>query len=56
LRSGLDVSEEYLLGEQDLALDGVEFRKKADMSAKEEAQVEARVLPNARRISVSTTA
>lgn len=40
----LDVSEEYLLGEQDLALDGVEFRKKADMSVKEEARVEARVL------------
>jgi hypothetical protein len=38
------VSEEYLLGEQDIALDGVEFRKKADMSAKDEAQVEARVL------------
>jgi Zn-dependent peptidase ImmA (M78 family) len=44
LARSLDVSEEYLLGEQDLALDGVEFRKKADMSAKEEAQVEARVL------------
>jgi Zn-dependent peptidase ImmA (M78 family) len=44
LARALDVSEEYLLGEQDLALDGVEFRKKADMSAKEEAQIEARVL------------
>lgn len=44
LARALDVSEEYLLGEHDLALDGVEFRKKADMSAKEEAQVEARVL------------
>jgi Zn-dependent peptidase ImmA (M78 family) len=44
LARALDVSEEYLLGEQDLALDGVEFRKKADMSAKEEARVEARVL------------
>ena len=44
LARALDVSEEYLLGEQDLALDGVEFRKKADMSTKEEAQVEARVL------------
>jgi transcriptional regulator with XRE-family HTH domain len=41
LAGTLDVSEECLLGEQDLALDGVEFRKKADMSAKEEAQVEA---------------
>jgi len=40
----LDVTEEYLLGDADLALDGVEFRKKADMSAREEAQVEARVL------------
>ncbi|MEJ0038937.1 MAG: XRE family transcriptional regulator [Gammaproteobacteria bacterium] len=44
LARALDVSEAYLLGEQDLALDGVEFRKKADMSAKEEAQVEALVL------------
>lgn len=44
LARALDVSEEYLLGEQELALDGVEFRKKADMSAKEEARVEARVL------------
>jgi len=43
LARALDVSEEYLLGEQDLALDGVEFRKKADMSAKEEAQVESHV-------------
>ena len=34
LARALDVSEEYLLGGQDLALDGVEFRKKADMSAK----------------------
>ena len=38
LARALDVSEEYLLGEQDLALDGVEFRKKADMSAQEAAQ------------------
>lgn len=44
LARALEVSEDYLLGEPEMALDGVEFRKKAKMSAKEEAQVEARVL------------
>lgn len=44
LAHSLDVKEEYLLGEPEMALDGVEFRKKASMSAKEEAQVEAHVL------------
>src|SRR6266567_1768794 len=40
----LGVSEDYLLSEQEMSLDGVEFRKKAKMSAKEQAQVEAQVL------------
>jgi hypothetical protein len=44
LARSLDVKEDYLLGEPEMALDGVEFRKKASMSAKEEAQVEAHVL------------
>src|SRR5687768_11468601 len=34
----LGVMEDYLLGEPEIALDGVEFRKKAAMSAKEELQ------------------
>jgi Zn-dependent peptidase ImmA (M78 family) len=44
LARALDVSEDYLLGEPGMALEDVEFRKKADMSAREHAQVEARVL------------
>jgi len=44
LASALAVSVDYLLGEQELVLDGVEFRKKAITSRREEAQVEAAVL------------
>lgn len=44
LADSLGVSEDYLLGEQEMALDGVEFRKKAITSRREEAQVEAQVL------------
>jgi transcriptional regulator with XRE-family HTH domain len=44
LARALEVSEEYLLGEQDPALDGVEFRSKPDMSAKEKARVEVHML------------
>jgi Zn-dependent peptidase ImmA (M78 family)/DNA-binding XRE family transcriptional regulator len=44
LARALSVSEDYLLGEQALELDGVEFRKKAHMSGREEAQVQARVM------------
>lgn len=44
LASALDVTVDYLLGEPEMALEDVEFRKKASMSAKEHAQVEARVL------------
>jgi Zn-dependent peptidase ImmA (M78 family) len=44
LCDALVVSEDYLLGERDMALEGVEFRKKDQMSRKEEAHVEACVL------------
>lgn len=44
LASALAVSVDYLLGEQELVLDGVEFRKKAITSRREEAQLEAAVL------------
>ena len=44
LADALGVSVEYLVGEQEMALDGVEFRKKQITSKKEEAQVEAWVL------------
>ncbi len=44
LCDALAVSEDYLLGERDMTLEGVEFRKKDQMSRREEAQVEARVL------------
>lgn len=44
IAEALRVSEDYLLGEQEMVLNGVEFRKKAITSRKEEAQVEARVL------------
>lgn len=44
LANALGVSEDYLLSEQDLTLEGVEFRKKTAMTEREEAQVQARVL------------
>src|SRR3954470_21024244 len=44
LARALSVSEDYLLSEQNLALEGVEFRKKAAMTEREEAQVQAQVL------------
>lgn len=44
LSSALAVSVDYLLGEQELALNGVEFRKKAITGRREEAQIEAAVL------------
>jgi Zn-dependent peptidase ImmA (M78 family) len=44
LSSALSVREDYLLGEQAVELEDVEFRKKAQMSSKEEAQVRARVM------------
>ncbi|MDF1836056.1 MAG: XRE family transcriptional regulator [Alteraurantiacibacter sp. bin_em_oilr2.035] len=44
LASALGVTEEYLLSEDELALEGVDFRKKAGASAREEAALEARAI------------
>ena len=44
LADALGVSVDYLLGDRDMVLDSVEFRKKKLTSRREEAQVEARVL------------
>jgi Zn-dependent peptidase ImmA (M78 family) len=44
LAHALDVTVDYLVGEQDMALEGVEFRKKQMTSRKEEAQVKAKAL------------
>lgn len=44
LAGALNVSEDYLLGEDDLVLDGVEFRKKELTSKREEAFVEGQTL------------
>lgn len=44
LASALGVSEDYLLGDQQLQLEGVEFRKKAALSQREVAQIQAKVL------------
>ena len=44
LADALGVSVDYLVGDQDMVLESVEFRKKTITSKKEEAQVEAKVL------------
>lgn len=44
LGKALDVSEGYLLSGEELSLEGVDFRKKAGSSAKEEATLEARTI------------
>lgn len=44
LARGLGVSAEYLAGDSDLVLQGVEFRKKAITRRKDEARIEATVL------------
>jgi Zn-dependent peptidase ImmA (M78 family) len=44
LAEALDVSVDYLLGDQEMVLEAVEFRKKKITSKREEAQVEAKVL------------
>ena len=44
LARALDVSVDYLTGDQEMALKEVDFRKKKLTSVKEEAQVEAKVL------------
>ena len=44
LADTLDVSVDYLAGDQEMVLEAVEFRKKRITSRREEAQVEAKVL------------
>jgi Zn-dependent peptidase ImmA (M78 family)/transcriptional regulator with XRE-family HTH domain len=44
LAGALNVSEEYLLSEDKLALEGVDFRKKTGTSSREEAALEARAI------------
>ncbi len=44
LADALSVSVDYLAGDQEMALEGVEFRKKSLTSKREEMQVEAKVL------------
>lgn len=44
LSHALGVSVDYLVGDQEMVLDGVEFRKKQITSKKEEAQIEAQAL------------
>jgi len=44
LAKALDVTVDYLLSEDGLVLEGVEFRKKPSTSAREEAAIEARAL------------
>ena len=44
LADALNVSEEYLLSDDDLVLEGVEFRKKPNTTAREEAAIEANSL------------
>ena len=49
LAKGLGVSVDYLLGDEQLAIEGVDFRKKASTSRREEAQVEAKLLHHLER-------
>ncbi|MFP5515502.1 MAG: helix-turn-helix domain-containing protein [Alphaproteobacteria bacterium] len=44
LAGALGVSEDYLLSDDELVLDGVEFRKKTSSRSREEATIEARTL------------
>ncbi|WP_199699191.1 helix-turn-helix domain-containing protein [Oleomonas cavernae] len=44
LADTLRVTEDYLLAEDEIALEGVDFRKKAGSSAREEAALEARTI------------
>lgn len=44
LASALNVTEEYLLSEGELALEGVDFRKNAGASTREEATLQARAI------------
>lgn len=44
LADSLGVTEDYLLSEDEISLEGVDFRKKAGSSAREEATLEARTI------------
>lgn len=44
LAQALSVSEDYLLSDEEIALEGVDFRKKAIASAREQAALQARTL------------
>ena len=44
LADALDVSVDYLVGDQEMELEAIDFRKKASASKRDEAQVEAQVL------------
>ena len=44
LANALGVSVDYLVGDQEMALEGIEFRRRAISGKREEAQVEAKVL------------
>ena len=44
LADALDVTVDYLVGDQDIVLEDVEFRRKKPTSKREEARIEARVL------------
>ena len=44
LANALGVSVDYLVGDQEMALEGIEFRRRAISSKREKAQVEAKVL------------
>ena len=49
LARALDVSEDYLLADDDITLEGVEFRKKAIAASNAEARVKAKLLPHLER-------
>ena len=44
LADALDVSVDYLVGDQEMELEAIDFRKKATASKRDEAQVKAQVL------------
>lgn len=52
LASALDVPMDYLLGDPEIELESVEFRKKASTSAREDARIKARVIHLAERYLV----
>ena len=49
LAGGLDVSVDYLLGDQDIVLEGIECRTKRRIGRREEARIEATVLHRVER-------